>query len=178
MKVIGYMSHGQIEILETLPLTGAAKINGRPTERYCVPVVKLEDASREVNAINMSIEAQVARTALKQLWEMLGVEDQTGAVLALRGELPRKEWPVIPPMFSYSSVVKHRKGGYYEIIGTPARCRWEITGEPVYHYRALIDDTIWTRTQAVMEDGRFEKTGLTVAEAKNLINLGGPYGEG
>ena len=50
-----------------------------------MPVVKLEDASREVNAINMSIEAQVARTALKQLWEMLGVEDQTGAVLALRG---------------------------------------------------------------------------------------------
>lgn len=178
MKVIGYMSHGQIEILETLPLTGAAKINGRPTERYCVPVVKLEDASREVNAINMSIEAQVARTALKQLWEMLGVEDQTGAVLALRGELPRKEWPVVPPMFSYSSVVKHRKGGYYEIIGTPARCRWEITGEPVYFYRALIDDTIWVRTQAVMEDGRFEKTGLSVAEANGLMSLGGPYGEG
>lgn len=85
MKVIGYMSHGQIEILETLPLTGAAKINGRPTDRYCVPVVKLEEAEREINVVNMSTEAQIARSALTELWELLGVTNQTEAVMALSG---------------------------------------------------------------------------------------------
>lgn len=94
----------------------------------------------------------------------------------------RAVWPKVTPKFSQSSLVRHRKGGFYEILLIP-RCGSqdhpeagtynEASGEPVYVYRALIDDTCWVRPQRDMEDGRFELVEMTLEQAEAEMTKGG-----
>jgi hypothetical protein len=59
----------------------------------------------------------------------------------------------IPSMFSPGQKLQHQKtGGYYRILHL---AQMEATLEYVYVYEALINQTIWIRPQAQMEDGRF-----------------------
>ena len=110
----------------------------------------------------------------------VGLGRFTGEPQALLGE--RQTWPKVPAKFAQSSVVRHRKGGLYEILLIPrgdagadhAGTYKEDSGEPVYVYRALIDDTCWVRPQRDMEDGRFELVEMTLEQAEAEMVKGGP----
>jgi hypothetical protein len=59
----------------------------------------------------------------------------------------------IPSMFSPGQKLQHQKtGGFYRILHL---AQMEANLEYVYVYEALINQTIWIRPQAQMEDGRF-----------------------
>ncbi len=61
-----------------------------------------------------------------------------------------------PFKFPCGREVRHIKSGKrYVIVFTPDRGRLESTGEPAYTYQGM-DRILWHRSQAEMEDGRFE----------------------
>jgi len=98
---------------------------------------------------------------------------------SLLGE--RVVWPKTTAKFAQSNVVRHRKGGLYEILLIPQGDSGadylgtysEATGEPVYVYRALIDETCWVRSQREMEDGRFELVDMPLEQAEAEMAKGG-----
>ena len=59
--------------------------------------------------------------------------------------------------FALHDILSHRKGGIYQVIGTPDIYRLEATREPAYAYREMPDGVVWVRAQSEMEDGRFER---------------------
>lgn len=64
-----------------------------------------------------------------------------------------------PMKFKRKQLVRHLKTRtIYRIIHTPAICRLESTGEPAYAYQLINNPhaRLWVRSQAEMEDGRFE----------------------
>jgi hypothetical protein len=67
-----------------------------------------------------------------------------------------------PAKFDRASVVRHIKSaGLYVIVLGPHLVKIEATAQPAYAYRALQNDgtptgALWVRSQAEMEDGRFE----------------------
>lgn len=56
MKVIGYASPGQVEILRSLPRTGGMKVKGFKDDRYSEPVVTLKEARLAVMKAVISCE--------------------------------------------------------------------------------------------------------------------------
>jgi len=72
--------------------------------------------------------------------------------------------------FPKNTIVRHKKTDeLYRVVFTPIECRIESTGEPAYAYEGNIGGVEyggvkWIRSQAEMEDGRFEHTGQMVED--------------
>lgn len=63
---------------------------------------------------------------------------------------------LVKKLFSEGDLVRHRKGGYYIIVLTPADCIIEAGVRPAYAYRPKGElAPVWVRPQTEMEDGRF-----------------------
>lgn len=60
--------------------------------------------------------------------------------------------------FKAKELVLHLKTQrIYEIVMCQPMLYYEPTGEPVYVYKSISDETVWVRPQEQMEDGRFVK---------------------
>jgi len=60
-------------------------------------------------------------------------------------------------LFPRNSFIYHKKsGGTYEVVITPDVGRLEATNTPAYGYRCIINNLVWFRERAEVEDGRFE----------------------
>lgn len=93
-------------------------------------------------------------------------EESTSSLSGIsHGEAVAQE--VTPPKFAVGQRLVHRKGGDYEVLEVPEQHkRLEATNEPYYKYKALVDGTEWSRSQAQMEDGRFLPVGTPKAALK------------
>lgn len=75
-----------------------------------------------------------------------------------------------PVRFQIGSMVRHKKGGIYRVLGTPDACRIEKTLEPAYAYISG-EGAIWFRSQVEMEDGRFELLPAASSEYEDLLEM-------